>query len=262
MNCTSDKYKTRKQIRHSSQKDLRWRCVSFPWRSSSTFLLISFNFTFAPTSLLEQIAQGELVPVLNFRTTIRCADSTFVQSYSTYFSSLDSDVKLERISHFFAHINSAGTSNSHPYIPFDKMKLRIIAALSTLLLANTSNAFNVVGKVQVLPSRTAGAFRGSNTNLSISTGDDMSEQKSLDISKTVYSQTLKSPKDAYLAFAEKGASNAKMAKTKILHQSILGGAYVGFGGLLSFCIAGNLGGISAANPGIAKMAFASLFPGM
>jgi len=89
----------------------------------------------------------------------------------------------------------------------------------------------------------------------------LSEQSSLDISKTVYASSMKSPKDAYLAFAEKGASNAKMAKTKILHQSILGGAYVGFGGLLSFCIAGNLGGISAANPGVSKMAFAALFPG-
>ena len=142
------------------------------------------------------------------------------------------------------------------------MKLIITAALSTLLLADSSHAFQVAGHVRVFPSRTAGAFRGSNTNLYISTGDDMSEQKSLDISKTVYSQTLKSPKDSYLAFAEKGASNAKMSKTKILHQSILGGAYVGFGGLLSFCIAGNLGGISAANPGISKMAFASLFPGL
>ncbi len=95
----------------------------------------------------------------------------------------------------------------------------------------------------------------------ISTGDDMSEQKSLDISKTVYSQTIKSPKDSYLAFAEKGASNAKMGKMKIFHQAVMGGAYVGFGGLLSFCIAGNIGGIAAQNPGIAKMAFASLFPG-
>ncbi len=99
------------------------------------------------------------------------------------------------------------------------------------------------------------------TPLRISTGDDMSEQKSLDISKTVYSQTIKSPKDSYLAFAEKGASNAKMGKMKIFHQAVMGGAYVGFGGLLSFCIAGNIGGIAAQNPGIAKMAFASLFPG-
>ena len=142
------------------------------------------------------------------------------------------------------------------------MKFSITAALSTLLLARVS-AFHMPQHARIHPSQTADASRSSNSNTIrfISTGDDMSEQTSLDISKTVYSQTMKSPKDAYIAFAEKGASNAKMSKTKILHQSILGGAYVGFGGLLSFCIAGNLNGISAANPGIAKMAFASLFPG-
>eukprot|EP00586_Coscinodiscus_wailesii_P019368 CAMPEP_0172498720 /NCGR_PEP_ID=MMETSP1066-20121228/116522_1 /TAXON_ID=671091 /ORGANISM="Coscinodiscus wailesii, Strain CCMP2513" /LENGTH=356 /DNA_ID=CAMNT_0013272121 /DNA_START=83 /DNA_END=1153 /DNA_ORIENTATION=- len=96
--------------------------------------------------------------------------------------------------------------------------------------------------------------------LKISTGDDRSERESLDISKTTYSSTIKSPKDAYIALAEKGASNAKMMKRKILHQSILGGAYVGFGGLLSLCIAGNIGGIGAQNPGLVKMAFAALFP--
>lgn len=87
-----------------------------------------------------------------------------------------------------------------------------------------------------------------------------SERLSLDISETIYTSSMKSPKDAYLAFAEKGASNAKMQKRKILHQSILGGCYVGFGGLLSLSIAGGLGGIGAANPGIPKMAFAALFP--
>jgi len=45
-----------------------------------------------------------------------------------------------------------------------------------------------------------------------------------------------------------------------LHQSILGGAYVGFGSLLAFCIAGNLGGIGVLNPAIPKFAFAALFP--
>lgn len=71
---------------------------------------------------------------------------------------------------------------------------------------------------------------------------------------------MKAPKDAFRAFAERGASNAKMSKRKILHQSILGGSYVGFGGLLSLCIAGNLGGFAATNPGVVKMAFAALFP--
>jgi formate/nitrite transporter FocA (FNT family) len=96
--------------------------------------------------------------------------------------------------------------------------------------------------------------------LKISTGDDRSERASLDISKTTYSSLIKSPKDSYIALAEKGASNAKMSKMKILHQSILGGCYVGFGGLLALSVAGNLGGVGAANPGIVKMAFAALFP--
>lgn len=82
----------------------------------------------------------------------------------------------------------------------------------------------------------------------------------LDISKTTYTQLVKSAPDAYISFTEKGASNAHLSKRKIFHQSILGGCYVGFGGLISLAIAGNLGGMSAANPGVTKMAFAALFP--
>ena len=54
-----------------------------------------------------------------------------------------------------------------------------------------------------------------------------SERAALDIAKTQYSSSMKSPQDAYLAFAEKGAANAKMSKRKIFHQAVLGGAYVG-----------------------------------
>lgn len=131
------------------------------------------------------------------------------------------------------------------------MKLSVLTLLTALCGVTAFQA----------PARWGTPSVSTTTPLRISTGDDMSEQKSLDISKTVYSQTIKSPKDSYLAFAEKGASNAKMGKMKIFHQAVMGGAYVGFGGLLSFCIAGNIGGIAAENPGIAKMAFASLFPG-
>ena len=90
--------------------------------------------------------------------------------------------------------------------------------------------------------------------------EERSERLSLDISKTQYTSLVKSPPDTYIAFAEKGASNAHLPKRKIFHQSVLGGCYVGFGGLISLAIAGNLGGIAAANPGVAKMAFAALFP--
>jgi formate/nitrite transporter FocA (FNT family) len=90
--------------------------------------------------------------------------------------------------------------------------------------------------------------------------EERTERLSLDISKTTYSALMKSPPDTYISFAEKGASNAHLPKRKILHQSILGGCYVGFGGLISLLIAGNLGGIAGASPGIAKLAFAFLFP--
>lgn len=90
--------------------------------------------------------------------------------------------------------------------------------------------------------------------------EERSERLSLDISKTTYTSLVKSAPDAYISFAEKGASNAHLPKRKIFHQSVLGGCYVGFGGLISLAIAGNIGGLAAANPGIAKMTFAALFP--
>lgn len=47
---------------------------------------------------------------------------------------------------------------------------------------------------------------------------------------------------------------------KILHQSILGGCYVGFGGLLALSVAGNMSGTFFSNPGLVKFTFAALFP--
>ncbi|KAG7342406.1 formate/nitrite transporter family protein [Nitzschia inconspicua] len=94
----------------------------------------------------------------------------------------------------------------------------------------------------------------------ISDGSDRMERQSLDISKTTYVSLIKSPKDAYIAFAEKGKSNAQMQWLKVLHQSILGGCYVGFGGLLALSVAGNMAGTFFSNPGLVKMTFAALFP--
>ena len=72
--------------------------------------------------------------------------------------------------------------------------------------------------------------------------------------------TVKSPKETYDGMAAKGRDNAKMSIVKILHQSIMGGCYVGFGGLLSTVVAGNCGGIASSNPGLQKFIFAALFP--
>lgn len=60
--------------------------------------------------------------------------------------------------------------------------------------------------------------------------------------------------------AAKGADNAKLPVLKILHQSIMGGCYVGFGGLLSTVVAGGAAGVGKDNPGLQKFIFAALFP--
>lgn len=72
--------------------------------------------------------------------------------------------------------------------------------------------------------------------------------------------SVKAPADAYAAFAQKGAKNAKMPVLKILHQSIMGGGYVGLGGLLSMTVAGSCPEIASSNPGLQKFIFAALFP--
>lgn len=87
-----------------------------------------------------------------------------------------------------------------------------------------------------------------------------SEYANLDIGKTQYTTSVKAPRDTYFAFVEKGQANAQLSKLDIFFQSVLGGAYVGFGCLLSLIVAGNCGGIAAQNPGIIKLIFAALFP--
>ena len=72
--------------------------------------------------------------------------------------------------------------------------------------------------------------------------------------------TVYSPKETYLGMADKGAANSQMSVPKILHQSIMGGAYVGFGALLSLTVAGNMERAVAGNPGLQKFIFAALFP--
>ena len=72
--------------------------------------------------------------------------------------------------------------------------------------------------------------------------------------------SVKSPKDAYLGMAARGRDNAKMPLIKVLHQSIMGGGYVGLGGLLATVVSGSVPGIAASNPGMQKLIFAALFP--
>lgn len=75
-----------------------------------------------------------------------------------------------------------------------------------------------------------------------------------------YVSSVKTPKDTFDALVEKGVANSKMSTLKVLFASIMGGFYVGMGGLLSFSIAGAMPATAAANPGFAKFVFAALFP--
>jgi formate/nitrite transporter len=68
------------------------------------------------------------------------------------------------------------------------------------------------------------------------------------------------PAQGYASLVKKGEYNAKASSVKTLFSAILGGCYVGMGGMLSLAVAGNIPGITAANPGLAKFIFAALFP--
>ena len=65
------------------------------------------------------------------------------------------------------------------------------------------------------------------------------------------------PDQVYHKIAQKGADTANAPWQKVFHQAFVGGCYIGFGGLLSFVIGGQIPG---ADPGIQKFVFAALFP--
>ncbi|MGK3751727.1 MAG: formate/nitrite transporter [Bacillariaceae sp.] len=71
---------------------------------------------------------------------------------------------------------------------------------------------------------------------------------------------LYTPSEAFQILADKGKANAKMSNMKTIISAMLGGAYVGMGGMLSLAISGNMMGIGSANSGIPKLVFAILFP--
>jgi len=71
-------------------------------------------------------------------------------------------------------------------------------------------------------------------------------------------EMVSTPKETYEALVAKGVANAGMPFGKLMHSSIMGGAYVGMAGLLSLSIAGNLG--PDVGIGIQKFVFAALFP--
>lgn len=71
---------------------------------------------------------------------------------------------------------------------------------------------------------------------------------------------VKSPKQGYEAFVERGAGKVQEPLWKFFLSSIYAGCYCGFGGLLALSLAGNIHGITALNPGFRTFLYAFLFP--
>mmetsp|Transcript_47772 Transcript_47772/g.153887 ORF Transcript_47772/g.153887 Transcript_47772/m.153887 type:complete len:338 (+) Transcript_47772:64-1077(+) len=77
---------------------------------------------------------------------------------------------------------------------------------------------------------------------------------------TVDVSMVRAPSETYYALVDKGAANSQKPVMKIFHQSFIAGCYVGFAGLLSLSISGNIGDMALSSPGLQKMIFAALFP--
>jgi len=71
---------------------------------------------------------------------------------------------------------------------------------------------------------------------------------------------VKAPAEAYDSIVQKGVELCNKPSVALLHQSIYAGCYIGFGGLLSLTIAGNLRGWDYDEAGMVTWIFAALFP--
>lgn len=69
-----------------------------------------------------------------------------------------------------------------------------------------------------------------------------------------------SPREIATEFAASGIHKSSLPISKFGLISILGGAFIAFGGLLSIMVAGGMPGVGAENPGIIKFIAGALFP--
>ncbi|MCD7935806.1 MAG: formate/nitrite transporter family protein [Tannerellaceae bacterium] len=68
------------------------------------------------------------------------------------------------------------------------------------------------------------------------------------------------PQQIATEFYSSGCYKSRLSITKFGIISILGGAFIAFGGLLSVIVAGGIPGIGAGNPGLVKFMAGALFP--
>jgi formate transporter len=69
-----------------------------------------------------------------------------------------------------------------------------------------------------------------------------------------------SPSKIAVEFNNSAAYKNSFSSSKLFVYSILGGAFIALGGLLSIVVTGGMPGVAASNPGIIKFLFGALFP--
>lgn len=68
------------------------------------------------------------------------------------------------------------------------------------------------------------------------------------------------PKEIASIFNSSGLLKGAMPVSRFIVLSLLGGAFIAFGGLLSVVVAGGMPGVAASNPGLINFAAGALFP--
>jgi formate transporter len=69
-----------------------------------------------------------------------------------------------------------------------------------------------------------------------------------------------SPLEIASLFKESAVTKNSFTSSRLFIYSILGGAFIALGGLLSLVVVGGMPGVAASNPGITKFLFGALFP--
>lgn len=82
----------------------------------------------------------------------------------------------------------------------------------------------------------------------------------VDVNLPAATPDLLSPPDAYAYVAKAGVKCAEMTPFKTFVMALYAGAYIAFGGFLGLTVVNGCPGIVAANPGLAKLLFALVFP--
>jgi len=98
------------------------------------------------------------------------------------------------------------------------------------------------------------------TTITNGNGASSSQPIVVDVNVPQPTPALLSPPEAYMYVAKDGAKKAAMSISKTFTMALYAGAYIAFGGFLGLAVVSNCPALYSANPGLAKLLFALVFP--